>query len=494
MGVVNMTSVVATKTQSSARHWMVAAGAFIVMIAASITLSGLLIVTAPIISDLYYQKDSAGKVVLRTLPSGTKVPVEIHGGQGAFLIYFSILTFAVVVALMFFAGQLVAKYGSRVMLIVSGIIMTLGLALFGASAGNITFYIAGALLGLGYGLSIALVPPALINAWFVARRGLVLGIVMAGTAVGGLIWATIGPSLAQSSLGWRGVVWIMTAAMAVCTIVPALFLIRNKPADVGLVPYGADTAQAAAGGALGSMQALPGFTYKQALKNANFWIACVSFLLLGSVASVTQVLSIVFRTAAYSNPIDKTSWTPGQIAFYSSLFMVWLTFLVIWKPLLGQLNDKIGLVGMLLVSMPLMALAMIYLPSMVYGSSVVLMYVTMVFMAAGISNALVTPPLVITQAMGVREFSKIFSLAVAFIYAGNAIGAPIWGLLGTSGNTKIGMYVAPVLLALFVVGCIIAVKRGKAQYTNLAETQPAQPAQPVALGDFTGERAAGDSG
>jgi OFA family oxalate/formate antiporter-like MFS transporter len=276
----------------------------------------------------------------------------------------------------------------------------------------------------------------------------------------------------------------MAAAMAICTILPALILIRNKPADVGLVPYGADTAQTAARGAPGSPQALPGFTYKQALKNSNFWIACLSFLLLGSVASVTQVLSIVFRTAAYTNPIDKTSWTPGQVAFYSSLFMVWLTFLVIWKPVLGLLNDKIGLVGMMLISMSLMALAIVYLPSMVYGSSVAFMYVAMVFMAAGISNALVTPPLVITQAMGLREFGKIFSLAVAFIYVGNAIGAPIWGVLGTSGNTEIGMYVAPVLLALFVIGCTIAVKRGKAQYAKLAEASPAQPvsAQPVAGG------------
>jgi MFS transporter, OFA family, oxalate/formate antiporter len=476
-----LTSVVATKSQSTARHWTVAGGAFIVMIGASIVLSGLLLITAPIISDLYYQKDSAGKVVLRTLPNGMKVPVEIHGGQGAFLIYFSILTFAVVIPLMFFAGQLLAKYGNRVMLVVGGIIMTGGLALFAASTGNLMFYTAGALLGLGYGLSIALVPPALINVWFVARRGLVLGIVMAGTGVGGLIWATIGPRLAQSSLGWRGVISIMAAAMAICTILPALILIRNKPADVGLVPYGADTGQTAARGVPGSPQALPGFTYKQALKNSNFWIACLSFMLLGSVASVTQVLSIIFRTAAYANPIDKTSWTPGQVAFYSSLFMVWLTFLVIWKPVLGVLNDKIGLVGMMLISMSLMALAIVYLPSMVYGSSVAFMYVAMVFMAAGISNALVTPPLVITQAMGLREFGKIFSLAVAFIYVGNAIGAPIWGVLGTSGNTEIGMYVAPVLLALFVIGCTIAVKRGKAQYAKLAEASPAQPvsAQPV---------------
>jgi MFS transporter, OFA family, oxalate/formate antiporter len=477
-----MTSISATKSQSSARHWMVAAGAFIVMIAASIVLNGLLLITAPIISDLYYQKDAGGNVVLRTLPNGIKVPVEIHGGQGAFLIYFSIFTLTVVIVLMFFAGRLLAKYGGRAMVTVSGIIMTGALALFASSNGNLTFYVAGALLGLGYGLSIALVPPALVNAWFVARRGLVLGIVMAGVAVGGLIWATIGPSLAQSLLGWRGVIWIMAAAMAACTFLPALFLIRNKPADVGLLPFGADTTQAAASSAPGSQQDLPGFTYKQALRNANFWIACVSFLLLGSVASVSQVLSIVFRTAAYPNPIDQSSWTPGQVAFYSSLFMVWLTFLIIWKPVLGLLNDKIGLVAMMLISMTLMALAIVYIPSMVYGSAVALMYAAMVFLAAGISNALVTPPLVITQAMGLREFGKIFALAVSFIYAGNAIGAPIWGLLGTSGNTKIGMYVAPVLLALFVLGCTIAVRRGKAQYTKLAEIQPAEPASAEPVG------------
>jgi len=119
-----LTSIVASKTQRSARHWRVAAGTFIAMIGASIVLSGLLLITAPIISDLYYQKDAA---LLRTLPSGAKVPVEINGGQGAFLIYFSIVTLAIVISLMVFAGRLLAKYGSRVMLIVGGVIMTAGL-------------------------------------------------------------------------------------------------------------------------------------------------------------------------------------------------------------------------------------------------------------------------------------------------------------------------------------------------------------------------------
>jgi hypothetical protein len=40
------------------------------------------------------------------------------------------------------------------------------------------------------------------------------------------------------------------------------------------------------------------------------------------------------------------------------------------------------------------------------------------------------------------------------------------------------MYVASVLLALFVIGWTIAVRRGKAHYAKLAETQTAQAAVP----------------
>jgi MFS family permease len=473
--MINMTAAtdtVSARRQGHGRHWTVALGAFIVMIGASILLSGLLIFTAPIISDLYYLKDAAGQVVLRTLPSGARVPVEINGGQGAFLIYFTIMTVTIVIPLLFFAGQLLARFGARVMLVVGGVVMTTGLVIFASSTGNATFYLAAALLGLGYGLSMALIPAVLINNWFVARRGLVLGIVLAGSGVGGVIWAAIGPSLATSALGWRGGIQIMAVAMAICTVLPALFLIRGQPADVGLLPYGAAGTPVAG---LAADGALPGFGYAQARRNWNFWIACLGFFVLGLVLSVSQVLSIILRAAAYPNPIDKTTWTPGQVAFYSSLFMTWLLCVVFWKPVLGLINDKIGLAAMLLTSASATALAGVYLPSMVYGTPVILMYVAMLLMSSGISSALVVPPLVIGQAMGAREFAKIFSLAIAFLYAGNAVGAPIWGLLGTSGNTKLGLYVAPVLLALFVLTSLVAAKRGNAQYRLLAQAETPPP-------------------
>lgn len=92
------------------RYWAIAVGCFIIMMGASILLSGLSLLTAPIVSDLYYAKDAQGQVLTQTV-GGRELPVEVHGGQGAFLLYFTIMTVCIVIALMFFAGQLLAKLG-----------------------------------------------------------------------------------------------------------------------------------------------------------------------------------------------------------------------------------------------------------------------------------------------------------------------------------------------------------------------------------------------
>lgn len=146
-----------------------------------------------------------------------------------------------------------------------------------------------------------------------------LGIVL-GTGVGGLVWAAIGPTLAESDLGWRGLLWIMAGSMLACTVLPAVFLIRNDPGELGRPPYGA----AVATERTGRPTQAPGFTFAQARRNPVFWVAAGNFFLFGLAVAVTQVPSIVFRSTAYPNPIDQAPWAPAQIAFYSSLFMVWL--------------------------------------------------------------------------------------------------------------------------------------------------------------------------
>lgn len=435
--------------QSTVRHWVVVIGTTLVMIAASVVLSGLSLVTAPIVVDLYTADD-------RRTP--------INGGAAAFLIYFTLMTIAIVIPLMFFSGRLLARFGARVMLVVGGLVIAAGMALFALSTGSPMFYAAGVLIGLGYGMSLALIPPALVTAWFVAKKGLVLGIVLGGTGVGGFLWSFILPPMMTTSQdAWRGAVWLMLGVLLVLVIGPAVLLITNKPSDVGLVPYGAE--QAPAEGA-GPATEQPGLTYHQAIRSAPFWIASIGFFLFGMCVAVTQVLSIVFKTAAYEFPLDQEHWTAAQVAFYSTLFMVWTIALVFWKPLLGVLNDKIGLAGMMIVSLVLMVLSLLYMPAMVYQSPAWLMFAAMIGMSAGISNATVTPPLVIAAAVGPREFGRVYSLAIALYFGGNAIGAPLWGLLGNHGKYGVGMWLATVLVAAFLLASLAAVRLGKSTWAK----------------------------
>jgi MFS family permease len=97
----------------------------------------------------------------------------------------------------------------------------------------------GVVVGLGTG-SMALVLGAIVaNRWFVARRGLVIGVFSAGSATGQLV---VLPAVAYlaSHAGWR---WAstLTAALALAIVPLVLRLVPDRPEDVGARPYGAPT-------------------------------------------------------------------------------------------------------------------------------------------------------------------------------------------------------------------------------------------------------------
>src|ERR1700712_1511317 len=94
----------------------------------------------------------------------------------------------------------------------------------------------GVLIGLGTG-SMAMVFAALVaDRWFLKRKGLITGVLTAGSATGQLIFLPIVASVAQNE-SWRYASLIIAGiALAVVPFV-AIFL-RNSPADLGMTPYG----------------------------------------------------------------------------------------------------------------------------------------------------------------------------------------------------------------------------------------------------------------
>lgn len=103
----------------------------------------------------------------------------------------------------------------------------------------------------------------------------------------------------------------------------------------------------------------------------------------------------------------------------------------------------------------------------------VLPFVAMVFMAAGMSNGTVHPPLITAAAMGSMAFGKIWSVTGAAYMLGMAVGAPIWGLFydPPTKSYTVGFMLAPVALVIFVVGSVIGMNAGKRRHMALYEEE-----------------------
>lgn len=137
-------------------------------------------------------------------------------------------------------GLLTDRWGPRRIIVSGCLIAAAGLA---ACALVQALWHFTVFFGVAVGLGVALAGPvshsALLAAWFVRRRGTIIGFSFAGMGLGVKI---VGP-LAQYlilALGWRSTFLVLALCTAGYALLIALTL-RNSPHDVGLRPYGAHT-------------------------------------------------------------------------------------------------------------------------------------------------------------------------------------------------------------------------------------------------------------
>jgi predicted MFS family arabinose efflux permease len=136
----------------------------------------------------------------------------------------------------------------------------------------------GVLSGLGSG-AVALVMGATItNRWFVSNRGLVMGLLTASTATGTLIFIPLLSAIAEAG-GWATVAW--TVAIACAALIPlVLWLLPEKPADIGLAPYGATVMTPPAGPAQNPL-VFAVSALGRASKKSDFWFLFATFWICG---------------------------------------------------------------------------------------------------------------------------------------------------------------------------------------------------------------------
>jgi sugar phosphate permease len=141
----------------------------------------------------------------------------------------------------------------------------------------------GMVVGCGCGVVGSFLAAYVAARWFRRRQGLVIGLLTAANAAGQLIFL---PTMAAliAAFGWRAVSFFLAAAV-VAFVPPAALLMRNRPEDLGLAPYG-DAAgpkppAPAAGNPLGAAFRALG----ESAQSRDFWLLAGAYLICGATTN-----------------------------------------------------------------------------------------------------------------------------------------------------------------------------------------------------------------
>ena len=256
-----------------------------------------------------------GAAGFRAAPGVLMVPLQQEFGWST-----TVLSAAVSINLVLFgltapfAAALMERFGIRAVTATALVLIGMGSAL--TVLVNQSWQILltwGLLIGLGTG-SMALVFAATIaNTWFTKSRGLVIGILTAGSAAGQLVFLPFIAMLAQDP-GWRQAS-LLIAAGALAVVPLVLKFLKNSPADVGVLPYGAESAGVstqepeAATAPQGGPRANAAVRALQVLRRASkvrtFWALAAGFAICG--ATTNGLIGTHFIPSAHDHGMPETT-------------------------------------------------------------------------------------------------------------------------------------------------------------------------------------------
>src|SRR5258708_2009453 len=141
-------------------------------------------------------------------------------------------------------GAVADKRGVRLVLSVGTACVALAYLLFTQINALWELYAIAAILGAGLSAMSYLPNQILQSRWFVRRRGLAIGVINAASALGGATAPIIITSLIVP-FGWRSTMGLIDVLFWTLPPLLIIFVIRERPEELGLYPDGAASAATA---------------------------------------------------------------------------------------------------------------------------------------------------------------------------------------------------------------------------------------------------------
>jgi MFS family permease len=321
----------------------------------------------------------------------------------------------------------------------------------------------GVLVGLGTG-SMALAFVATVSGrWFVARRGLVTGVLTAGSATGQLVFLPAVAWLA-TAYGWRWAA-LLVAGGALAVVPLVLLFLRDHPYDLGLPPYGG-TELVLPPPRTGNAARVAVDALRDAAGSSAFWLLAGGFAICG--ATTNGLVGTHFIPAAHDHGMPTT--TAASLLALVGLFDIAGTIFSGW------LTDRVDSRALLAAYYGLRGLSLLVVSQLFAASPHPSMLVFIVFY--GLDWVATVPP---TVALCRAYFGDSGPVVFGWVFASHQVGAAIAATAAGITRDQLGTY-GPVW---YLAGglCLVA--------ASLSTRMPTPPKpSAVALDEETGTLAA----
>ncbi|UCD08534.1 MAG: MFS transporter [Dehalococcoidales bacterium] len=329
-----------------------------------------------------------------------------------------------------FTGKMNDILGPRIVMSLCGLIMGAGYMLM-ALTGEIwhIYLFYGVIIAVG--MSGGYVPlTSTVTRWFTgnSKRGLMVGISVAGVGLGTMIF----PPLARwliDSYGWKTSYIVIGVAVLVIIMSAAQFLKRAPEQIISNL----DTS-----GSIDTQQ--QGFSLQKAVKTRPFWLITIAYLGFGLVLQAIMVHIVMHITGTGIS--DSTA---------ASIFIAIGGVSVCARILLGSLADRIGNRSIVIGSFVLMAIAVLWL---FIAREMWMFYIFGAIFGFGYGGMVASQSPIVADLFGMRSHGVILGVIVSVITFGAAVGPVMAGAIYDASASYTAAFIVCVIFA--VIGIILS--------------------------------------
>jgi predicted MFS family arabinose efflux permease len=364
-----------------------------------------------------------------------------------------------------FAAAIMQRFGLRRSMLVALGIMAIATAASALIITPIGLYLTWGLgVGLGVGSTGMVLATVVATRWFVAKRGLMVGLMTGATSTGQLIFL---PTLAfvADRFGWRPVGFVVCGAALLVAIPVALFM-RDHPEDVGEVALGAPPAVPGAPGPRDDRANPMGTAFRvlrESLRNRDFIIIAATFFVCG--ASTAGFIGTHWIAMCGDHGIPQVK-AAGLLAFMGIFSLIGTTGA-------GWLSDKIRPAPLLFLMYGTRGLALFALPSLLDASWAFALPLFMVFFGLDWLATIGPNVRALTEALG-RANAPI---AMGWCGVSHQVGAA--SIAFFAGSVRTGTQSYTLAFAFAGTVCILGALTSLAIGRNRKPDRPVDPSTPL---------------